>query len=231
MFMILQPVPDADMYEYESQFDQLCRENLIGIDEQTTEDYILKFEELCFVNGINSSVSHPEVGSVTTQEFSLKGLETNTEKLRSSASGRQNLVENDKVALRMKTLLSLKFLNETKFSCNYTNCLVDFLNSPSLVEVVQEPEDVVLYFKSRQSLLLRLSRHCGINSEAQLRKLEQRAAFKLLPNEDEYEILGKKSKRIFLYIPSIFSLRQTVTRRDISCQGGQISSERLHCES
>ena len=50
----------SNIYEYEldeSQFDQLCQENLIGVDEQTTEDYILKFEELCFVNGINSSVA------------------------------------------------------------------------------------------------------------------------------------------------------------------------------
>ena len=98
-----------------------------------------------------------------------------------------------RTVLKLKTLLSLKFVQENSVGSSYTKCLRNFLQTDSLVEIVEEEggDYINLIFRSKEELFQLLWRHCRIETESQLKKLRQRAGFKLPPGDVEYKVLGQ----------------------------------------
>lgn len=97
-----------------------------------------------------------------------------------------------RTVLKLKTLFSLQFVQENRVGSTYVKCLRNFLQTDSLVDIVEEEEDedISLIYRSKKELFQLLRLHCRIETEAALQKLKQRAAFKLSPGEVEYKVLG-----------------------------------------
>ena len=99
--------------------------------------------------------------------------------------------EKDKrTVLKLKTLLSLQFVRENSVGSSYVKCLRNFMQTDSLVDIVEEEKDISLIFRSRVELFKLLRQHCYIETESALKKLRQRAAFKLSPGDVEYKVVG-----------------------------------------
>ena len=96
-----------------------------------------------------------------------------------------------RTVLKLKTLLSLQFVQEDCAGSSYVKCLRNFLQTDSLVDIVEEEEeDIRLIYRSKEELFKLLRSHCRIGTKSALQKLRQRAAFKLSPREVEYKVLG-----------------------------------------
>ena len=101
---------------------------------------------------------------------------------------KEEQIKDQRTVLKLKTLLSLQFVREKDSS--YSKCLSNFLQTDSLVDIVEEEEDISLIYRSRKELFHLLRVHCRIETESALKKLRQRAAFKLGPGDVDYKVLG-----------------------------------------
>ena len=162
------------------KFDELLLQD--GKFKTDQFEYQWYFEQLCLVNGV-SGTQPEEVNERFEEIWSEVQKETVQKKQKSEVE--------KVIQFRLKSLLSLPFIEEKEKKHNYMKCLVNFLQSPSLVAVTEEEDDHVLHFKSREALFHRLKKHCNIYTEASLKKLEQRAAFRLLPGRPDYKLLGR----------------------------------------
>ena len=105
---------------------------------------------------------------------------------------RREQIKDKRTALKLKTLLSLQFVQEDCVGSSYVKCLRNFLQTDSLVDIVEEEGgDISLIYKSKEELFRELRRHCQIETKSALQKLRQRAAFKLSPRDVEYKVLGQ----------------------------------------
>ena len=105
---------------------------------------------------------------------------------------RREQIKDKRTALKLKTLLSLQFVQEDCVGSSYVKCLRNFLQTDSLVDIVEEEGgDISLIYKSKEELFRELRRHCRIETKSALQRLRQRAAFKLSPRDVEYKVLGQ----------------------------------------
>ena len=154
------------MAEIEEKFAELVKKEALELSNMFK--YELDFEQLC-LEDLSTSVSEETIAQF---EEIYKGRE-----------------QIKRTALKLKTLLSLQFVKECSVDTSYVKCLRNFLQSDSLVDIVEE-EDISLIYSSKKELFQLLRSHCRIETEAGLQKLRQRAGFQLSPGDVEYKVLG-----------------------------------------
>jgi len=209
--------------------------------------YQLSFEQLCLEHDIEASVSASEEFDELYKEIQLEGkVERNTTAAKITAPGPKK----ETVVLSLKTILSLIFREEN--SSNYPSCLRNFMQSRTLVEVLEEKGDIIFHYKTREQLLRLLESHCGIKTMSSLQKLNQRADFKLLPGMTEYKLLvylnesqdlkypvrevmkllgdqqirfrTKNKFRIEIHVPDLYQVVQLITNQKLREKGNIIIS-------
>ena len=153
----------------EEKFAELMRMEEEDLKHCNMFKYELYFEQLCL-----------EDDSLVSEESIAKFEEIY----------RREENKDKRTVLKLKTLLSLQFVRENCVGSSYVKCLRNFLQTDSLVDIVEQEEDIGLIFRSREELFKLLRYHCRIETESALKKLRQRAAFRLSPGEVEYKVLG-----------------------------------------
>ena len=195
------------MAEAEEKFAELVRKEDLEVSNMF--QYELDFEQL-YLEDLSTSVSEESIAKF--EEIY-----------------RREQVKDKRTVLKLKTLLSLQFVNESSVGSSYGKCLRNFLQSESLVDIVEE-EDISLIYRSKEELFQLLRYHCRIETEFALKKLRQRAGFKLSPGDVDYKVLGLCSLMSHVslsYKIDNFSLYQRISRFEIPSQSSDETTEQL----
>ena len=105
----------------EEKFAELMRMNEEDLKDCNMFKYELYFEQLCL-----------EDNSLVSEESIAKFKEIY----------RREQIKDKRTVLKLKTLLSLQFVRENCVGSSYVKCLRNFLQTDSLVDIVEQEEDV-----------------------------------------------------------------------------------------